>query len=345
MSLYNLTNPVCYNEKVNYLKTFWLAAAIAVITSSIYYSSAVFAQTALPPQLTSPLFFGLRGNDVTALQQYLAQDKNLYPEGLITGYFGRLTEAAVKKFQEKHGIESIGIVGPKTRAKLNELRKNLTGATITPAPSAPEPTAVPTPAEPTSITPTAPAPSPKDLIKTGEGLVAPGRIFNVGPAYFWLTASNGGLGRGYLTADPEHPGNQIANITRLRFSSCENIEAKEYIGPTNICEFADPTKYTFTELKEAIRFYDKAASTSGSGSSVTYCYQGILLFKKDNIYGGIEPTDVISDHSLKYRYWYDESGGTNFASLCPTSGSPAAELALISDSLQTLIRLFNSFFK
>jgi len=50
----------------------------------------------------------------------------LYPEGLITGYFGILSESAVKRFQERYGIArqgdgGYGFVGPKTRAKLNSL--------------------------------------------------------------------------------------------------------------------------------------------------------------------------------------------------------------------------------
>ena len=51
---------------------------------------------------------------------------DVYPEGLVTGYFGSLTENAVRRFQEKQGIEAVGIVGPVTRAKLNEL--TVTGA-------------------------------------------------------------------------------------------------------------------------------------------------------------------------------------------------------------------------
>ncbi len=39
----------------------------------------------------------------------------------MSGYFGALTEKAVKKFQAKYGIEAIGIVGPLTRTKLNAL--------------------------------------------------------------------------------------------------------------------------------------------------------------------------------------------------------------------------------
>jgi len=51
---------------------------------------------------------GSTGIDVTRLQQFLAQDKSVYPEGTITGTYGPLTETAVKKFQIKNGIVSSG---------------------------------------------------------------------------------------------------------------------------------------------------------------------------------------------------------------------------------------------
>lgn len=64
---------------------------------------------------------GMSGEDVKLLQEVLATDPEIYPEGLITGYFGQLTEKAVKKFQKIAGIEQVGLVGPKTLAKINEL--------------------------------------------------------------------------------------------------------------------------------------------------------------------------------------------------------------------------------
>lgn len=64
---------------------------------------------------------GMSGEDVKMLQEILATDPEIYPEGLITGYFGPLTEKAVKRFQKIAGIEQVGIVGPKTLAKINEL--------------------------------------------------------------------------------------------------------------------------------------------------------------------------------------------------------------------------------
>lgn len=75
---------------------------------------------------TQYLYKTSKASQVTALQKFLAQDKALYPEGLVTGYFGSLTETAVQRFQERYGIakkgdDGYGYVGPKTRAKINSL--------------------------------------------------------------------------------------------------------------------------------------------------------------------------------------------------------------------------------
>lgn len=70
--------------------------------------------------LTS-LSLGSRGDAVIALQALLAANPNIYPEGLITGYFGRATERALKRLQKENGLEQVGHVGPRTRALLNRL--------------------------------------------------------------------------------------------------------------------------------------------------------------------------------------------------------------------------------
>ena len=46
-------------------------------------------------------------------------DKDSYPEKYVTGYFGELTEAALKRFQAKHGLPQTGTVNPATQQKLN----------------------------------------------------------------------------------------------------------------------------------------------------------------------------------------------------------------------------------
>ncbi len=72
------------------------------------------------------LSVGSKNDDVENLQKFLSGDAELYPEGLVTGFFGPLTEKAIQRFQEKHSIategsDGYGEVGPITRAKLNTL--------------------------------------------------------------------------------------------------------------------------------------------------------------------------------------------------------------------------------
>jgi len=79
-------------------------------------------------QIIKQLSIGMTGEEVKQLQEILATDPDVYPEGLITGYFGRLTEKAVKKFQKKVCLEEVGLVGPKTLWKINELLTEGAGA-------------------------------------------------------------------------------------------------------------------------------------------------------------------------------------------------------------------------
>ncbi len=81
-------------------------------------------------ELLKTLQQGATGNDVKTLQQLLAGDSEIYPEGKITGFFGPLTAKAVKKFQKKHGLEQVGFVGPKTLKKINEVLRE-TGMMMT----------------------------------------------------------------------------------------------------------------------------------------------------------------------------------------------------------------------
>src|SRR3989344_4939052 len=77
--------------------------------------------------------------EVSRLQQFLAQDTSIYPEGLVTGYFGPLTQRAVQLWQGTQGVVSYGtqattgygVVGPLTRAKISGVARSIT------SPSAP----------------------------------------------------------------------------------------------------------------------------------------------------------------------------------------------------------------
>lgn len=59
---------------------------------------------------------GDHGGQVSALQNTLRQTPAIYPEGLMTGFFGPLTEAAVMRFQARYGITPTGVLDRATLA-------------------------------------------------------------------------------------------------------------------------------------------------------------------------------------------------------------------------------------
>ena len=79
-------------------------------------------------KFTKTLKKGMADSEITTLQQILKNLPGIYPQGIVTGYFGNLTLQAVKNFQLQYNIVSsptdggYGIVGPKTREKLNQLQ-------------------------------------------------------------------------------------------------------------------------------------------------------------------------------------------------------------------------------
>ena len=69
--------------------------------------------------LTRQLEVGSVGEDVSAVQTFLAADVTLYPERLVTGYYGLLTQGAVTRFQVRNGIPAVGRIGPITLPIIN----------------------------------------------------------------------------------------------------------------------------------------------------------------------------------------------------------------------------------
>lgn len=96
-------------------------ASLATLTTLVAYAQTADATVPAALPIANDLDVGSQGGEVTTLQRYLASDGALYPEGLVTGYYGTLTEAAVMRFQARHGIAQVGRVGPITRAKLAEV--------------------------------------------------------------------------------------------------------------------------------------------------------------------------------------------------------------------------------
>lgn len=64
---------------------------------------------------------GMKGDEVKDLQQVLMELGYGLPEFGADGIFGQETERAVREFQADHSLKVDGIVGPKTRTKIQEV--------------------------------------------------------------------------------------------------------------------------------------------------------------------------------------------------------------------------------
>ena len=96
-------------------------ATVTQTTTGQTITKTISTPSGITITITKTLKVGSKNSEVKALQQALAQDKTIYPEGLATGYYGPATRNAIIRFQKKYGIEPVGYVGPQTRKKLNEI--------------------------------------------------------------------------------------------------------------------------------------------------------------------------------------------------------------------------------
>lgn len=95
--------------------------AISAITLGL--STQAFAYTTVNSQLD----LGETNSDVTSMQAFFKDNTAIYPEGLVTGYFGNLSRMAVERFQTQNNIVSsgsarttgFGRVGPSTKDAIN----------------------------------------------------------------------------------------------------------------------------------------------------------------------------------------------------------------------------------
>ena len=106
-------------KKAEYGYLMFYATALLLLASMILMVKPVNAATFV--QLIGQLDYGQTSTNVTNLQVFLASSPTIYPQGLVTGYFGPLTKSAVMNFQSAYGISQVGRVGPQTLTKINSL--------------------------------------------------------------------------------------------------------------------------------------------------------------------------------------------------------------------------------
>lgn len=87
-------------------------AILISLTGIIFLLSGIGGNIAEAREI--PWARGMRSAEVKALQSILKTDTEIYPEGYVTGYFGPLTEKAIKRLQKRCGIPETGVVDPET---------------------------------------------------------------------------------------------------------------------------------------------------------------------------------------------------------------------------------------
>ncbi len=107
-------------NKKNFSKAGMVVAAVLVMGAPAFASAST---------LYRQLEVGMTGSDVGSLQTFLAQDPSMYPQGLVTNYFGAYTKAAVSVFQSRNDIPAVGRVGPITLPIINAQMSNGIGYT------------------------------------------------------------------------------------------------------------------------------------------------------------------------------------------------------------------------
>lgn len=97
-----------------------LRAEFAALTASAVVSTpAPVVQGAVSGGiLGDDLAFGSTNDDIKKIQRLLATDAAIYPYGVASGFFGPKTQEAIRMFQSRFGLDTVGVVGPSTRALL-----------------------------------------------------------------------------------------------------------------------------------------------------------------------------------------------------------------------------------
>lgn len=83
-------------------------------------------------ELRAGLREGMSDEMVAEIQKLLATDPDIYPEGLVTGYFGPLTRGALMRLQKRHDLHQTGEVDEETRALLQAYLEEKRGGHVPP---------------------------------------------------------------------------------------------------------------------------------------------------------------------------------------------------------------------
>lgn len=121
-----LVNDHTYHYGIYHVDQFRGASKPILLTATPTASKDEVELIAVPPSVSKTPHFvfgadfsiGSSGHDVEHLQMLLKTDPTIYPAGVVSGYFGPLTKAALIRFQKKHNLPATAVVDRATRKEL-----------------------------------------------------------------------------------------------------------------------------------------------------------------------------------------------------------------------------------
>lgn len=152
------------------------AGIIAIALALLFAPGFVSAAPDKEPLFARTMRSGARGEAVRQLQIFLKQFPKIYPQGLTTGFYGGLTRAAVRRFQQNYKLRQTGVVDEPTRTRLNDIAARIVNPSESAPPPPPKPTARPAPIPAVTPTPTVTTPYFKWSWRAGADIVGEIRL-------------------------------------------------------------------------------------------------------------------------------------------------------------------------
>jgi peptidoglycan hydrolase-like protein with peptidoglycan-binding domain len=312
------------------------------------------------------LYLGVKdggtSGEVTKLQKFLAQDTDVYPAGLVTGYFGPMTERAVQKWQAKNSIVSsgapdttdYGVVGPKTRDKIIGIcggTSVIPPVVVTPVP--PTVTSVVTPTTtPSDTTPAVPAiPTTPSSDTTGPLItnlsISPTSIESGGLVTFTATIEDSS-GIENVIYDIHYPNSDYilrpnCNFEGVNSGTCTFTESIDHgISPTLYGEYVIESIRVTDSLGNLATYYPNNSVSGGSQDThnlsipTIYINEPLVYILKDNF------NSYADGNVLGQGGWSNYSNGDNFIIQASTTFEGAKSLFNNSPVDNVLHKIGNS---
>lgn len=103
---------------------------VATVIGTTFVFATLLVASPAQALVNTAMSIGSTGGEVSNLQQFLATSPSIYPRGIVSGYFGGLTQAAVGQFQVNYGLVKDGRVSGVTQSMMNTVMSSGLGLDI-----------------------------------------------------------------------------------------------------------------------------------------------------------------------------------------------------------------------